>query len=291
KSDKSVLDLLLQILGEGRLTDAHGRLADFRNSIIILTSNLGMDQFGKMSLGFDREKTEFSTTEHFTSAVAKQLRPELLNRIDRIIPFCALSQKTLRRILDRELMLLKQRQGITACHATLVVDDEVKDELVRLGYNPLYGARPLRRTLEQQLLRPLAELLSTRSKEEPKHIRFSLIRGKITGKCEREGKKSDKPREAEEAEHEEELFADQGEVIRKAVQLRQHEDVVAMRAKVLEWAWGMARIENMNDYPEVMQQMKFEFEKRPGWQNMSWHHSNNIWTKLICCVNSLKIRR
>ncbi|MDO5566876.1 MAG: AAA family ATPase, partial [Planctomycetia bacterium] len=204
KADKSVFDLLLQILGEGRLTDARGRLADFRNSIIILTSNLGMDQFGKTSLGFDQEQAEFSAAEHFTSEVEKQLRPELLNRIDRIIPFRALSQKTLRRILDRELMLLEQRQGITAYNVTLDLDDAVKDELVRLGNDPRYGARPLRRTLERQLLKPIAELLAGRSKEDSKTVHFTLRRGKITAKLERHtDKQGDKSRQAYKKELEE----------------------------------------------------------------------------------------
>lgn len=144
-----------------------------------------MERYGKKSSGFDHDAGAFSAAEHFTREVAQLVRPELLNRIDRIVPFRPLSPETLRKILDRELSLLMRRQGITARPLTLEIDDAVKEELVRLGYDPRYGARPLRRTLERELLLPLAELLADLPLEEPLTVRFTLEEGKIRVKNER----------------------------------------------------------------------------------------------------------
>ena len=203
KAHESVFDLLLQILGEGRLTDVRGRTADFRNSVVILTSNLGTEQFGRKSAGFAGSSQKRSARQHFTAEVARHVRPELLNRIDRIVPFRPLSPKTLRRILDRELTHLKRRQGIRARPLTLNFDAAVKNELVRLGSDPRYGARPLRRTLEREILRPLAEALADFPMNRPIEAHFTLEDKKfrlniVRAKNEREQKNAALQKDADE---------------------------------------------------------------------------------------------
>ena len=179
KAHESVFDLLLQVLGEGRLTDAAGRLADFRNSVVILTSNLGVEGFGGASLGFASKDRAADAEEHFTREASRLLRPEMLNRIDRIIPFHPLSRETLRRIVDRELSAVRRRHGLSSRKVTLDIGDDVRDELARLGHDPRYGARPVRRAVERHLLVPLAEALGRYSVETPLAVGASLKDGEI----------------------------------------------------------------------------------------------------------------
>jgi len=150
-------DLLLQVLGEGRLTDARGRLADFRNSVVVMTSNLGSESFGRGQLGFGGpEATLAGAEEHFQRAVEAFVRPEMLNRIDRIVPFLPLSEVTLKAIARRELDLLKRREGILHRDLDLTFTEAMVREVVRLGYDPRYGARPIKRAIDRHLLAPLA---------------------------------------------------------------------------------------------------------------------------------------
>ncbi len=180
KAHPSIFDFLLQIFGEGRLTDRKGRLADFRNCVIILTSNLGVENFGRLETGFKAsEMTEVSTIRYFTDEVKRLVRPELLNRIDRIVPFHPLSKETLRSILNREIKLLNRRQGISARSLVLSIDPEVGDELVLLGYDQKYGARPLKRTIERQILLPLADALTNVPLKTPVKALFNMVQGKI----------------------------------------------------------------------------------------------------------------
>lgn len=171
KAHHSFFDLLLQTLGEGRLTDGRGRLADFSNSIIIMTSNLGAERFRRARLGF-RSRSSGSTPEeqkyfraaqkHFTQAVQDFLRPEILNRIDHIMPFLPLARDTVERIAERELSLIEQRDGIRLRGVTLRVGKPVVESLARRGYDSHYGARPLKRLIERELLLPLSIQLNSR---------------------------------------------------------------------------------------------------------------------------------
>ncbi len=173
KAHHSFFDLLLQTLGEGRLTDGRGRLADFSNSIIIMTSNLGAERFRRSRLGFRRsdgpgnseaEQKHFRAAQkHFTQAVQDFLRPEILNRIDHIMPFLPLARETVERIAERELSLIEQRDGIRLRGVTLRVGKEVVESLARRGYDSHYGARPLKRLVERELLLPLSQQLNSRS--------------------------------------------------------------------------------------------------------------------------------
>lgn len=159
KADPNVFDLLLQMLGEGRLTDSQGRLADFRNAVVIMTSNLGAATFRGGAMGFG--DGEFANwREHFEREVRRFVRPEFLGRLDRIVPFRPLSKQVVKQIARRELDKLRQRPGLKYSNASLVFDDSAVDRLCELGYQPQYGARPLRRAIERHVTVPLANALS-----------------------------------------------------------------------------------------------------------------------------------
>jgi ATP-dependent Clp protease ATP-binding subunit ClpC len=167
KCHPSVLDLLLQVLGEGRLTDSAGRLSDFRNAVIILTSNLGVDTYQGRSFGFGNSPSEVH--EHFTREVRRYVRPELLGRLDKLIPYGPLSIEVLRCIADRELAKIAKRPGIRHRSIPISITDQTREKVVSEGVDPVYGARPLRREIERQIVIPLAdELASGKNVTRPK---------------------------------------------------------------------------------------------------------------------------
>jgi ATP-dependent Clp protease ATP-binding subunit ClpB len=131
KAHPDVLNVLLQLLDDGRLTDGKGRVVDFRNTVVAMTSNL-RDQ----------------------DALRAQFRPEFINRIDEIVFFHALDREHIARIVDIQLRGLLKR--LSERKITVELSDEAKDFLVREGYDPVYGARPLKRALQRRLLDPLA---------------------------------------------------------------------------------------------------------------------------------------
>ncbi len=166
KADPSVFDLLLQILGEARLTDAGGRLADFRNAVIILTSNLGAEAFRAGRPGITSQSREAGDArEHFTRAAQQFLRPEMFNRIDRLVPFLPLDAATIERIALREWDKVLAREGIRDRGTTVALDQKVRETLCELGFDPRYGARPLKRAIERQLLAPLAKRINDYSSQ------------------------------------------------------------------------------------------------------------------------------
>jgi ATP-dependent Clp protease ATP-binding subunit ClpC len=161
KADPSFFDLLLQILGEGRLTDAAGRVADFCNSVIVMTSNLGAEGFQRGPTGFRPDgAAAVEAQSHFAEAVRKFLRPEIYNRLDAIVPFHALTPNIVLAIARRHLDLLRQRDGVRLRSIEWQMQPEVADHLAASGYNARYGARPLKRAIERELLVPLAEALN-----------------------------------------------------------------------------------------------------------------------------------
>ncbi|MBI4850830.1 MAG: ATP-dependent Clp protease ATP-binding subunit [Acidobacteria bacterium] len=159
KAHPLFFDLLLQVLGEGRLTDSAGRLADFRNSVIIMTSNLGAEAFQKGALGFQTDDLA-NASKYFASAVKDFLRPELFNRIDRIVPFAPLASDIIYKIATKELENLSFRNGLKYRNITLEYSKDVIAYLAEKGYSPRYGARPLKRAIERQLLVPISERLN-----------------------------------------------------------------------------------------------------------------------------------
>jgi ATP-dependent Clp protease ATP-binding subunit ClpA len=180
KAHPQFFDLLLQILGEGRLTDAAGRLADFRNAIVILTSNLGAESFQQGRVGFrpaDVERAE--AREHFTRVAEGFLRPELYNRLDRLVAFAPLSLDVERKIADRQLQLLATREGVRYRGVDLAIDSAVREYLAEAGFDPRYGARPLKRVIEQRLVAPLADQLNRYSTDQAVSARVAMVDGAI----------------------------------------------------------------------------------------------------------------
>lgn len=175
KAHSSFFDLLLQILGEGRLTDSAGRVADFTNAIIVMTSNLGAESYRRGKSGFRQnggEKRE--AVRHFTQSVREFLRPEIFNRIDRIVPFAPLDKETVQRIAELEIEKAKRRDGIFYRGVNLEIEPQVTEYLALRGYDARYGARPLRRTIERELLVPLGEKLNLLTGEEKLKARIWL---------------------------------------------------------------------------------------------------------------------
>lgn len=161
KAHPSFFDLLLQVLGEGRLTDSLGRSADFTNTVVIMTSNLGAETYKQSALGFrETDNATQQAREHFMKEVRAFVRPEFFNRIDRILPFAPLDEATVLQIAGRELEQIKQRDGLLYRSVELNISDEVARYLARRGYDARYGARPLKRAIERELLVPLGEGLN-----------------------------------------------------------------------------------------------------------------------------------
>ena len=164
KAHYDVFNILLQIFDDGHLTDAKGRRVDFRNSIIIMTSNIGAELIKRnMSLGFDvqggkESKIEYDKMkEKVLGEVKKTFRPEFLNRIDATVVFHALSREHIRQIVD--LMLTQTTSSLKEKNITLEISDAARDLLGDKGYDPVFGARPLRRVIQEMLENQLSEAL------------------------------------------------------------------------------------------------------------------------------------
>jgi ATP-dependent Clp protease ATP-binding subunit ClpB len=152
KAHSDVFNLLLQILDEGRLTDGHGRTVDFKNCVVIMTSNIGSQWI------LDPDITEVEMEMRVTDAMQEAFKPEFLNRVDEVIIFHRLSLEDLKGIVDIQLQILRKRLGER--DITLEITDAAKDYLAQQGYDPAYGARPLKRLIQREIQDKLAlELL------------------------------------------------------------------------------------------------------------------------------------
>jgi len=159
KAHPDVMNMLLQILEEGKLTDSVGHTVDFRNTIVLLTSNVGAETIRKQTtIGFTAASEEASyekMKEKILDDAKKAFRPEFLNRLDDVIVFRALNKPDLIQILDLEVKKVMER--LKRKNIQLQLDEKAKDFLVEKGYDPIYGARPMRRAVERYLEDPLAE--------------------------------------------------------------------------------------------------------------------------------------
>ena len=160
KAHSSFFDLLLQVLSEGRLTDSQGKTVNFCSTIIIMTSNIGAKKMQSGQIGWKKGVEVKEVTEAYKSAVEKYFRPELFNRIDQIIPFEPLTKDTVRFVVEREIEILKKREGIEFRNMDLNIDEAVLDFLAEKGYDSKYGARQLQRTIREKLIIPFAKELN-----------------------------------------------------------------------------------------------------------------------------------
>jgi ATP-dependent Clp protease ATP-binding subunit ClpC len=168
KAHPDVFNILLQILEEGKLTDAQGRKVDFRNTIVIMTSNIGAAQISKnQSFGFSiGDESGLSYDEMKTRVMGelkKVFRPELLNRIDEIIVFHKLTKEEIKSVI--EILMKRLREQMSTHEVSIELTDEAKDLLVEKGYDPSMGARPLRRAIQRLIEDPLADFVLGRSLE------------------------------------------------------------------------------------------------------------------------------
>ena len=181
KAHASFFDLLLQVLGEGRLTDGAGRVASFANAIVLMTSNLGVDSFGRASPGFGAADDRLAQSErHFVDRVQEFVRPEFFNRIDRIVPFAPLDRTTIRAIARRELDKVRSRDGIRNRRFALDVDPAVVDFLADCGYEPRYGARPLQRAIDRRLVTRVAERANRYAADLEIEVRAEMVDGALS---------------------------------------------------------------------------------------------------------------
>lgn len=164
KAHPDVFNVLLQLLEDGRLTDGQGRLTDFRNALIIMTSNVGLSEVMKgRSLGFTDAKETFGGIDTakmkstVTEAARMFFRPEFMNRVDEVIVFNPLGKEELLKIVD--IMLAEVKLRTLDCKITLEIDEEAKKLLLERGYDPKYGARPLRRAIQKMLEDSLSNLM------------------------------------------------------------------------------------------------------------------------------------
>jgi ATP-dependent Clp protease ATP-binding subunit ClpB len=173
KAHHDVFNVLLQILDDGRLTDGHGRTVDFKNTIVIMTSNIGSQTILGFRGGSDPEAYEQMRRE-VLEALRSQFRPEFLNRVDETVVFRGLTRDDLRHIIEIQLGRLRGR--LAERHIELELTDPAKDHLAAAGYDPVYGARPLKRLLQREVETRLARKIL--SGELPDNSRVKLgVRG------------------------------------------------------------------------------------------------------------------
>ena len=169
KAHPDTFNVLLQVLDEGRLTDNKGRLADFKNSIIIMTSNLGSQEIQEaFESNPEFEKAESTAKERVMSLLKRQVRPEFLNRIDDIVLFSPLTQKEITEIVKLQFKLIAQR--LLLQEVKISATDEAIHQLARLGFDPQYGGRPVKRVLQQHILNPLSKDLLGPALDKSKEI-------------------------------------------------------------------------------------------------------------------------
>ncbi|HOA64878.1 MAG TPA: ATP-dependent Clp protease ATP-binding subunit [Coprothermobacter proteolyticus] len=159
KAHPDVFDILLQIFEDGRLTDGQGRVVDFRNTIIIMTSNLGSrDISAGTTIGFLKDQVKFENMENLVmDAVKKFFKPEFLNRIDEIVVFHHLTNDDLRQIVG--IMMDDLNKQLRSQNLTVKISDRMLDQIITEGYEPRFGARPLRRAIQRLVKDPLAEYM------------------------------------------------------------------------------------------------------------------------------------
>jgi ATP-dependent Clp protease ATP-binding subunit ClpB len=163
KAHPEVFNVLLQVLDEGRLTDGHGRTVDFRNTVVIMTSNLGSEVYDEFSLSADAE-----TRRRVMEIVREFFRPEFLNRIDEIVVFHPLTASDIKAIAKIQLQRLTKR--LQERRISVELTDRAQEALAVKGYDPMYGARPLKRVIQTEILNPLAKEILSGHLREGSHV-------------------------------------------------------------------------------------------------------------------------
>jgi len=177
KAHHDVFNVLLQVLDDGRLTDGQGRTVNFQNTVIIMTSNIGSHrilEYRGVYGGPDYDRMKSAVTEE----LRKHFRPEFLNRVDEIIVFHALGEEELKHIVEIQLGRLRQR--LADRKIELELTDAARTHLVRAGYDPSYGARPLKRAIQREIETPLARKLLARDIRDGQKVLVDSKNGVLT---------------------------------------------------------------------------------------------------------------
>ncbi len=174
KAHQDVFNVLLQVLDDGRLTDGQGRTVDFRNTVIIMTSNLGSQVIQEHSGERNYARMKSAVME----IVQQSFRPEFINRIDDIVVFHSLGGEQIRKIVDIQLLYLRKR--LQERDMDLMLDDAARDAIGEAGFDPVYGARPLKRAIQQQIENPLAQRILQGAFVPGDHIRVGVRDGQLT---------------------------------------------------------------------------------------------------------------
>ncbi len=173
KAHQDVLNILLQVLDDGRLTDGKGRTVDFKNAVVIMTSNVGSREIQEAAAAGDETKMRQRAME----VLREHFRPEFLNRIDDIVVFRPLTPAELGEIVDLQVKQLAKR--LEANHITLVLTDRAKQHLALTGYDPVYGARPLKRLIQREILNPLALKLLDGTVQQGQTVKVDAQKGQL----------------------------------------------------------------------------------------------------------------
>ena len=166
KAHPEVFNVLLQVLDDGRLTDAKGRTVNFKNTVIIMTSNVGAEFIDRMgTIGFvsgeDKEEVKYENAkDKARESLKDRFRPEFLNRLDEIIMFDVLSHEAIERIVEIQIEIVIKR--LSEKEITLKVSNNAIKHLAEEGYNPSYGARPLKRLIQDKIMTPIAQMMVSR---------------------------------------------------------------------------------------------------------------------------------
>lgn len=179
KAHPDVFNIMLQIFDDGRLTDSKGRTIDFKNTLIIMTSNIGSDIILENTLNAIVSPEKFNDTKEKVMAVLREkFKPEFLNRIDETVFFKALNLQQLSKIVDIQMDYL--RKLLKDQELTFEISDDAKEFLATQGFNPVYGARPLKRVIQQQVENPLSKLILGQKFVKGDHIKIGLADDKLT---------------------------------------------------------------------------------------------------------------
>ena len=175
KAHQDVFNVLLQLLDDGRLTDGQGRTIDFRNTAVIMTSNLG-SQLMQASPTLDPK----DVCDQVMEIVRGHFRPEFLNRLDEIIMFNRLGQEQIEQIVEIQLEVLSKR--LAQKRIALTLSDAAKSHLAQTGFDPLFGARPLKRAIQSKILNPLASKILAGDVLEDSEVEADMVSGEMVFK-------------------------------------------------------------------------------------------------------------
>jgi ATP-dependent Clp protease ATP-binding subunit ClpC len=200
KAHPDVFNTLLQVLDDGRLTDSHGRTVDFRNTIIIMTSNLGSDDIAQQAFGFQKQSREESESARVRTnvedALKQQFKPEFLNRLDEFIVFDSLTQQDIELIVDKFMSEVAER--VADLKVSLSLTESAREWLAKTGFDRMYGARPLKRAIQRHVESPLSKRLLAGEFPEGSAIVIDESDGDVTFTS--NGKASANPVESSDAE-------------------------------------------------------------------------------------------